>query len=95
MCSRKFYSPDGSKIFRQDSRLPSRVVFDFLEAKLLGNNENPFKSWTQSAQALCSRAQKKRPKPFFNLCACQDLNLGPNEYQSFALPTELHARICH
>lgn len=27
------------------------------------------------------------------LCACQDLNLGPHEYQSSALPTELHAHI--
>ena len=24
-------------------------------------------------------------------CACQDSNLGPHEYQSSALPTELHA----
>ncbi len=28
---------------------------------------------------------------FITLCACQGSNLGPTEYQSIALPSELHA----
>lgn len=42
-----------------DSRLPPRVVFDFLEEDLLKNNENPFESRTEARRCFLRRANTK------------------------------------
>lgn len=62
---------------------------------LLEKHHCGFLILTESAQALSCSHTKRNPlsgKSFF-LCANQDSNLGPLEYQSSALPTELSARL--
>lgn len=73
----------------QGSRLPSRVLFNFLrKARKIMKNLSTLR---RKQSSLLSHAQN--PLSGIFLCACQGSNLGPTEYQSIALPAELHAHI--